>query len=131
MSPRQSAISGNNVVRLGVSNPTVSHEPIAEPPAADQSGDPIFAAIATHRAACVAYQQGLWKEIHMKGGYTAKYEAVEDASNAALDREGDVLEALLNCRPTTLAGVVAVLDHLSLPEFLIEGREGRAIAEFW
>jgi hypothetical protein len=60
----------------------------------------------------------------MKGGYTPKYKAVEDASNAALDREGDLLEAVLNCLPTTMAGVVAVLDHLSLPEFLIEGREG-------
>jgi hypothetical protein len=61
MSPRQSAISGNNVVRIAVSNPIVSHEPIAEPPA-DQSGDPIFAAIAAHRGACVAYQQDYGKK---------------------------------------------------------------------
>jgi hypothetical protein len=83
--------------------------------------------MAAHRAACRAYHQASWKSDHMKGG-TPQEEAAVDYMNATMEREGEVLEALLNCRPTTLAGVAAVLDHLSLPEFLIEGRPGTGMS---
>lgn len=91
--------------------------------AGPSTADPIFAAIADHRAACIAYRQACRKEGRIDGR-SPDYAAAEEASNAALHREGEVLEALLKCQPTTLAGVAAVLDHLSLPEFLIEGRKG-------
>jgi hypothetical protein len=116
----------SNLVRLASSSPTVSHEPIAEP-AADESGDPIFAAIAAHRAACVAYHRASWTKSHLNGGHP-NLQAAEDRSNAAMHREGEALEDLLKCRPTTFAGVAAMLDHLSEPEFLIKDREGTGMS---
>jgi hypothetical protein len=78
--------------------------------------DPIFAAIAEHRAACRA-----WQEASRKDGAEGRYNKVtEDASNGAMAHEGEVLTVLLACQPTTLAGVAALLEHLNQPEFLIE-----------
>jgi hypothetical protein len=88
--------------------------------AAPSEVDPIFAAIAAHRAACLAFQKASQEDIGV-GHYN---KATEDASTAAMAHEGKVLAALLACQPTTLAGVAALLDHLNRPEFLIEGRPG-------
>jgi len=51
--------------------------------------------------------------------------AAIETSEAAMNCEGEALEAVLSCRPTTLAGVAAVLEYLSLPEFLIEEEDER------
>jgi hypothetical protein len=45
-------------------------------------------------------------------------------SGAAMNHEGDVLCELMSCRPNSLDGILALLNHLGQPEFLIYGREG-------
>jgi hypothetical protein len=69
--------------------------------------DPIFAAIAAYRAAVKAY--------------SAACEADEDEDDEDLVHDTgnahvDALEKLLVCRPTTLPGVVALLELLSEPD---------------
>jgi hypothetical protein len=71
--------------------------------------DPIFAAIDAHCIACASY-----------------HAASDDdaASDVAMKVEGDVLRTLLRSRAVSMTGLVALLEHLGQPEFLIFGDEG-------
>jgi hypothetical protein len=71
--------------------------------------DPIFAKIDAHCAALVSYHEAIGDD---------------DASDLAMDRESEVLRGLMSCRPNSLDGILALLNHLGQPEFLIYGREG-------
>jgi hypothetical protein len=80
---------------------------IAAAVAASSPPDPIFVAIAAYRAAVKAY--------------SAACEADEDEDDEDLVHDTGVahkaaLEELLACRPTTLPGVVALLDLLAEPD---------------
>jgi hypothetical protein len=81
--------------------------------------DPIFAKIGAHRAAVAAWSAA--------GDISGKmdsddpgYEAAERLTSKESDREMKALRALLRCRPTTLSGVIALLDHLGQPQLLCE-----------
>jgi hypothetical protein len=65
------------------------------------ANDPIFAAIEAHRAAVLALNA-----------------ADEAASEEASDVEIEALRNLLSCPPTTMKGVIALLDHLGKPQSL-------------
>jgi hypothetical protein len=57
--------------------------------------DPVFAAIEAHNAAM--------------GAHTAVLNTKDE------DAEDDALEAVLTCQPTTQAGIIALLEHMSAP----------------
>jgi hypothetical protein len=67
--------------------------------------DPIFAAIAEHRSAIDAYHDACHNH------------APEDETSELADVETDALADLLDCRPTTLAGIAALLEHLAQPQW--------------
>ena len=67
---------------------------------AGAADDPIFAAIAEHKAAIEA-----WVSVED-----------DEASGEALDHERDVFERLFRTVPTTTAGVAALLTYLASPE---------------
>jgi hypothetical protein len=50
------------------------------------------------------------------------YEAANEASSSANDDEMDALRDVLSCRPTTIGGVLALLDH-GQPQFLRDTRD--------
>jgi hypothetical protein len=73
--------------------------------------DPIFAKIEAHRAAVEAMNA----VCDVCGELTADDPAWEDASRKSVKvirLEKKALRALLGCRPTTLVGAIALLDHL-------------------
>jgi hypothetical protein len=86
--------------------------------------DPILAAIERHRAAATAYRSA--SDVHSPMGPGEPGEiAAAEASNAAMGQHDEALLALLTCQPTTMAGLLAVLEHVGQPEFLIyPPREG-------
>jgi hypothetical protein len=94
----------------------------AEAKAAVPGADPVFAAIAAHLAASGAYHMASEAEDTTKPG-KPEYRAAEKALDAAMDRDGDTLRALLTCRPTTFAGLAALLEHVGQPEWFIYDRE--------
>jgi hypothetical protein len=73
--------------------------------ATPSSNDPIFAAIAVHRAAIDAYHDACHNH------------AAEDETSELSDVETDALADLLDCRPTTLLGIAALLEHLAQPQW--------------
>jgi hypothetical protein len=77
--------------------------------------DPIFAVIAEHQAAMMAY----WNACKacaesLDCDEDEHLEKVVDETCAA---HFDARDALFACRPTTLAGVVALLSHLAEPDY--------------
>jgi hypothetical protein len=93
----------------------------AEAKAAVSGADPVYAAIAAHLAASVAYHAASEAEGTTKTS-TSEYRAAEAALAAAMDHDGDTLHALLTCRPTTFAGLAALLEHVGQPEWFIYDR---------
>jgi hypothetical protein len=89
--------------------------------------DPIFAKIEAHRAAVTAWAAA--------GDISAKmdnddpgFEAAERLTTKESSREMKALRALLRCQPTTLAGVIALLDHLGQPQLLREKSDGTVLS---
>jgi hypothetical protein len=88
--------------------------------------DPILAFIADHRAALetAIETDGKWGDLRSSDPL---YDHMADLSGAAWDGADKALHLVLTCRPTTLAGAVAALEHVSLPEFLNTPGDGRTI----
>jgi hypothetical protein len=80
--------------------------------------DPILALIERHRAAVAEYNraEAISGSIVPDGG--ADWEAAWAWTSAAMDRSGDLLEALLCAEPATMLGAIALLEHLVQDEFL-------------
>jgi hypothetical protein len=93
----------------------------AEAKAAVPGADPVYAAIAAHLAASVAYHAASEAEGTTKTR-TSEYRAAEAELAAAMESDGDTLHALLTCRPTTFAGLAALLEHVGQPEWFIYDR---------
>jgi hypothetical protein len=74
--------------------------------ASPSGDDPIFAAIAAHRAAMHAYAAACGA-----GADEHDQDVVDETCLAHVD----ALEELVSCRPTTLPGVIALLEHLGQP----------------
>jgi hypothetical protein len=79
--------------------------------------DPILSAIADHEAACAAYAKPRRVVANMTPN-NPRYKAAQAVQRKAGAEEMRALAALLRCRPTTLVGVLAALEHVSRPEWL-------------
>lgn len=84
--------------------------------------DPIFAAIECHREACRVYRRASANSCRL--AERSEVQMAEDICEGAISLEGEALKRLLKCRPTTLEGVGALLEHLGQPEFLIDSNNG-------
>jgi hypothetical protein len=97
---------------------------IAMPGTADV--DPIFAVIAEHRTALEEYLRAVMVSGAMISHGPDKdpnYDSADNETRGASDWEQDALYDVLTTQPTSLAGVVALLAHVALPEFLREEPE--------
>ena len=86
--------------------------------------DPIFAKIEAHRGAVEAMLAASDISAKLENSDDPGFEAADRVAARASQREMKMLRALLGCRPTTLAGAVALLDHLGKPYTLrdVDGR---------
>jgi hypothetical protein len=84
--------------------------------------DPIYAAIEAHRAAIMVVNAADDVTCKMRGNDPG-WDAASQASSEATDDEMDALRDVLSCRPTTIEGAIALLDHLGLPQFLRDSRD--------
>jgi hypothetical protein len=87
---------------------------IAEAKAAEV--DPIFAVIAEHHAIMAGWRDALRRENEF--WHTPAGDAAGEEASDACGREKEHLLRVLTVQPTTLAGVVALLDHVGQEEFL-------------
>jgi hypothetical protein len=85
--------------------------------------DPIFRLIRDHEAACAAYEPKRNATADMLPS-NPRYQAAEAAESRANDREMKAALAVLGCQPTTLMGVLALLEHVSRPEWLTKVGSG-------
>jgi hypothetical protein len=90
--------------------------------------DPIFAKIEAHRAAVHAWQAAGRISADLEKADDPGYEAAERLTSKESDREMKALRALLRCQPTTLGGVIALLDHLGQPQLLCEKSDGTVLS---
>jgi hypothetical protein len=88
-------------------------------PSRRAKADPIHALIAKHIEAVRADRQANKIYGRLPGG-SPEYKAAEKVARKTGDRSDKLLVKLLNAKPTTLAGVVALLEHVGRPEFLRE-----------
>ncbi len=79
--------------------------------------DPIFDVITKHTEATKAYGKACRKSGALRD-YAPKWKAAHAVTLAAAKQEKNTLMNVLKRQPTTPAGVAALLDHISLPEFL-------------
>jgi len=87
-----------------------------------QIDDPIYAVLAEHRAATRAYLAAS----AISGALvddTPEWNVAEAVTQAALTREKTATHAVLSVRPTTIAGAIALLDHVGQDQFLGEAEE--------
>jgi hypothetical protein len=79
--------------------------------------DPVFGLIERHRIAVAEYNRAeAFSGSIVPGG--ADWEAAWARTSAAMDRSGDLLEALPCAEPATMLGAIALLEHLVQDEFL-------------
>jgi hypothetical protein len=95
---------------------------IAEAKAAAEP-DPIFALIEAHKAAASAYPRVSDIYASMLSSDPG-YEVASEQDQEASRQEALAVRDLMLCQPTTLAGILALLDHVGQPELLIYGDEG-------
>jgi hypothetical protein len=79
--------------------------------------DPIFAVIAEHREATAWHVATAGAYVGMRPGDPGHDEA-QEADAIACSRWSDSVYALFTCQPTTLGGLLALLDHMGQPENL-------------
>jgi hypothetical protein len=107
---------------------------LALPTAKASEADPIYAAIERHRKACAAHNEAIgthmdFEEVGMTGEKLEKYNSLVAETDAAYDRLDDVGCDLINTRPTTLAGILALCRYINplfaeddapdLPEYIL------------
>ena len=81
------------------------------------AADPIFEVIKRHKAACDT-ARAVGDVLSEVDPCDPNYEALLERFGEAIKPERRALVALLICRPTTLAGVVAVLDHVGRADWV-------------
>ena len=84
---------------------------------AEPAPDPIYAVIDLHRAACEAHREAVrtefaFEEAGMTGQKLRQYQILQFATSAAFDNMTDVGCDLVNTKPTTLAGIVALCRYV-------------------
>jgi hypothetical protein len=90
--------------------------------------DPIFEKIEAHRVAVEAMNAALAVSGKMSGDDDPGFDAAERLTSKESGREMKALRGLLRCRPTTLSGVIALLDHLGQPQLLCEKSDGTVLS---
>jgi hypothetical protein len=95
--------------------------------------DPIFKKIEAHRDAVHSWQAASRISADLEKADDPGYEAAERLTSKESKREMKALRALLRCQPTTLAGVIALLDHLGQPQLLCEKSDGTVLSgtDYW
>jgi hypothetical protein len=92
--------------------------PAAVPYSAACAVDPIYAAIEAHRKACREHHEAIdihmdFEEVGMTGAKLEKYNSLVAETDAAYYRLDDVGCDLINTRPTTLAGILALCRYIT------------------
>jgi hypothetical protein len=82
-----------------------------------QGIDPIYTVIEAHRKACTEHDEAInihmaFEEIGMEGEKLEKYNSLVAETDAAYDRLDDVGCDLINTKPTTLAGILALCRYV-------------------
>ena len=108
--------AGASVASVGTL--AVAAMPTAAPDSLACTVDPIFAVIERHRKACAAHNEAIdthmdFEEIGMTGAKLEKYESLVAETDAAYDRLDDVGCDLINTKPTTLAGILALCRYIN------------------
>ena len=80
--------------------------------------DPIYAVIEAHRRACTEHVEAVhihmaFEEVGMTGEKLKKYNSLVAETNAAYDRMDDAGCDLINTKPTTLAGILALCRYIN------------------
>jgi hypothetical protein len=78
--------------------------------------DPVFDLIDQHRAAVAEYNRA--EAVSGQIVIGLEWEAAFAVTSAAMDRSYDLLEVLLRAQPATIAGAIALLEHLGQDEYL-------------
>jgi hypothetical protein len=86
--------------------------------------DPIFAVLAENRAAMKAYLAASAISGNLADG-TPEWETANTVTQAAIKREHAAMYAVLTGQPSTVAGVIALLEHVGEDQFLGEAPEGK------
>jgi len=83
--------------------------------------DPIFAALERHQAACHVFDAAV-KAYGIVDGVLElddpEYIAAHNEEGRACHEHAAALAGILSVEPTSTAGIIALLEHLSQPEFL-------------
>jgi hypothetical protein len=79
--------------------------------------DPIYAVIERHRKACTEHVEAVhihmaFEEVGMTGAKLEKYNSLVAETDAAYDRLDDVGCDLINTKPTTFAGLLALCRYV-------------------
>jgi hypothetical protein len=79
--------------------------------------DPIYAVIERHRKACREHNEAIdthmdFEEVGMTGEKLEKYNSLVAETDAAYDRLDDVGCDLINTKPTTFAGILALCRYV-------------------
>jgi hypothetical protein len=86
-------------------------------PSQGMEGDPIYAVIEAHRRACTEHVEAIhihmaFEEVGMTGEKLEKYNSLVAETDAAYDRLDDVGCDLINTKPTTFAGILALCRYV-------------------
>jgi hypothetical protein len=112
----------NNTEQVSIA----THAPGASPTAGclTDDADPIFSVLAEHRAAMKAYLAASAVSGALVDG-TPEWETADKLTQATIKREHAAVYAVLTGQPTTVAGVIALLEHVGQNQFLGEAPEGK------
>jgi len=102
--------------KINVLAPKTSSKEIT--PSLGIEGDPIFAVIERHRKACREHHEAInihmaFEELGMTGATLEKYNSLVAETDAAYDHLDDVGCDLINTKPTTLAGILALCRYIN------------------
>jgi hypothetical protein len=95
-----------------------------------KGSDPAYPAIKAHRAAIAALSKASHVSCRIDyggPGGSPSYWAAQDKTAKACDQLSAALCELLACQPTTMAGLLAMLDYIAMPEWLDDDTEGNTI----
>jgi hypothetical protein len=81
-------------------------------------GDPIYEVIERHRKACAAHNEAIdihmdFEESGMTGAKLEEYKRLVAETDAAYDELEDAGLDLINTRPTTMAGILALCQYIN------------------
>jgi hypothetical protein len=105
---RRALLAGVPAAALVVATPALANA-LSEPVPA--VADPIFAAIDRHRTACDA-ARSVGDVCGVTFPDAPTYDAIHERFDEVNGEERKALVALLTCQPTTIAGILAVLEHV-------------------